>query len=291
MKAIQTGYSVPISRAMGMLYPKEKRLYNDPLSEKLVSGMDIFWFYLIRIPKMFDLMMKYGERKMPGAMGSFFCRFRYIDDLLKDSITTKEIETVVNLGAGMDPRAYYIPGTESIRYFEVDHPKVIKKKMKKIYKVLGKLPDHVVYVPMDFEKQSLDTELTTAGYDLSGKTLFISEGVTQYLSEEANDNALKYVARAASGSKIAFTYVLKSFIDGENIHDGIKYLYNTMVKKQKIFIFGFDPEDISDYLSNYSLSLIEDVGANEYQERYKILENLGLEVYEIERMVLAEVKR
>jgi methyltransferase (TIGR00027 family) len=253
--------------------------------------MDIFWFYLIRIPKMFDLMMKYIEKRAPGAVASFFCRFRYIDDLLKDIITAKEIESVVNLGAGMDPRAYYIPGIESIRYFEVDHPKVIKRKMKKINKVLGKLPDHVVYVPMDFEKQSLDTELTTAGYDLSGKTLFISEGVTQYLSEEANDNALKYVARAASGSKIAFTYVLKSFIDGENIHDGIKYLYNTMVKKQKIFIFGFDPEDISDYLSNYSLSLIEDVGSNEYQERYEILENLGLEVYEVERMVLAEVKR
>ena len=103
MKAIQTGFRVPILRAMGMLYPKEKRLYNDPLSEKLVSGMDIFWFNLIRIPKMFDLMMKYGEKRAPGAMGSFFCRFRYIDDLLKNSITTKEIETVVNLGAGTPP--------------------------------------------------------------------------------------------------------------------------------------------------------------------------------------------
>jgi len=290
MKAIKTGFGVSWIRAAGMLYPKEKRLYNDPFSEKILTGVYKFLINLMHIPKIFDIIMKSIEKNSPGAMGSHFCRYRYIDDQLKNNIAKKEIETVVNLGVGMDARAYFIPGVESIHYFELDHPSVIKKKIKIIKKVLGKLPDNVVYVPIDFEMQSLDNELKNAGYNLSSKTLFIWEGVTPYLSEEAVDNTLKYVS-SAPGSKIVFTYVLKSFIDGENIHNGIKAIYDKYVKKSKIFIYGLAPSDIDDFLSKYSLSIIEDIGSDEYKERYMKPSGLNLEVNEIERMVLAEVKK
>jgi len=291
MKAIQTGFGVSWLKAVVMLYPKEKRLFEDPYSEKLLTPFYKFFIVLMRSPKIFDAIMKSREKSTPGLMGWMFCRFRYIDDVLKDSIAKKEIETVVNLGVGMDCRAYYIPGIESISYFEVDHPSVIKKKRAKMKKILGKLPNHVIFVPIDFEKQSLDTELKKAGYNLTSKTLFIWEGVTQYISKEANDSTLKHVAQAAPGSKIVFTYVLKSFIDGKNIHDGIKVMYKYMVKKYKLFIYGLDPNDIGDYLSKYSLSLIEDIGSEEMEERYMKLVDLDLSIFEIERMALAEVKR
>jgi len=291
MKAIQTGFGVSWVRATGMLYPKEKRLFEDPYSEKMVSPFYKFFIFLQRSPKINDAIVKSKEKSTPGLMGWMFCRFRYIDDVLKDSITKKEIETVVNLGAGMDCRAYYIPGIESIRYFEVDHLTVIKKKKAKMEKILGKIPDHVIFVPVDFEKQSLDTELKKAGYNLTSKTLFISEGVTQYISKEANDSTFKYVAQAAPGSKIVFTYILKSFIEGKNIHDGIKVMYEYLVKKYKLFIFGLDPSNMENYLSKYSLSLIEDIGSEEMEERYMKLVDLDLKVFEIERIALAEVKR
>jgi len=292
MKAIQTGVGVSWLKAAVMLYPKEKRLFEDPYSEKLLPPFYKFLIVLMRSPKIFDFFMKSKEKSTPGVMGWMFCRFRYIDDVLKDSITKKEIETVVNLGAGMDCRAYYVPGIESIRYFELDHPSVIKQKKAKMEKILGKLPDHVIYVPIDFEKQSLDTELKKTGYNLTSKTLFIWEGVTQYISKEANDSILKYVAQAAPGSKIVFTYILKSFIEGKNIHDGIKVMYKYMRKKNNpLWIYGLDPAEIDDYLSKYSLSLIEDIGSEEMNERYMKLVNLDLKVFEIERMALAEVKR
>ena len=292
MKAIQTGVGVSWLKAAVMLYPKEKRLFEDPYSEKLLPPFYKFLIVLMRSPKIFDFFMKSKEKSSPGIMGWMFCRFRYIDDVLKNSITKKEIETVVNLGAGMDCRAYYIPGIESISYFEVDHPSVIKQKKAKMEKILGKLPDHVIYVPIDFEKQSLDTELKKAGYNLTSKTLFIWEGVTQYISKEANDSTLKYVAQSAPGSKIVFTYILKSFIEGKNIHDGIKVMYKYMRKKNNpLWVFGLDPTDIGGYLSKYSLSLIEDIGAEEMNERYMKLVDLGLSIFEIERMALAEIKK
>ena len=180
---------------------------------------------------------------------------------------------------------------QSKRYFEVDHPSVIKIKKAKMEKILGKLPEHIVYVPFDFEKQSLDTELKKVGYNLTFKTLFIWEGVTQYISKEANDTTLEYVEKAAPGSKIVFTYILKSFIDGKDIHDGIKTMYKYMRKKDNpLWIYGLDPTDIDNYCSKFSLSLIEDFGSEEVKERYMKLVSLDLKVFEIERIALAEVK-
>ena len=284
MKAINTGMGVAYVRATGNLYPKEKRLFEDPYSEKLLSPLYKFFIFLQHSPKINDAIVKLKD------LGWFFCRFRYIDDVLKDNIAKKGLESVVNLGAGMDCRAYYIPGIERVRYFEVDHPKVIKQKKAKMKKILGKLPDHVIYVPIDFEKQSLDTELKKAGYNLTSKTLFIWEGVTQYISKEANDKTMKYVAQAAPGSKIVFTYVLKSFIEGKDLKGATeKSMYKWLVKGFKLFKYGLDPAEMRDYLSEYHLSLIEDIGSGEMKELYLKKVNLGLDIFEIERIALAEV--
>ncbi|MFC1454682.1 SAM-dependent methyltransferase [Candidatus Undinarchaeota archaeon] len=292
MKAIDTNMGVAFARAMVMLYPKEKRLFEDPYAEKLLSPFYKLFLFIMRSPKIFDFLMKWEKKSTPGKTGWLFCRFRYIDDVLKKTIAKKEIKTVVNLGAGMDCRAYYIPGIENTRYFEVDHPKVIKKKKEKMKKILGKLPSHVTYVPVDFEKQSLATELKKAGYNLSSKALFIWEGVTQYISKEANDNTMKYVAQVAPGSKIVFTYILKSLIEGKDLNDAArKGMYKWLVKGYHLWIYGLDPAKIGDYLSKYNLSLIEDIGSEEMKERYMKLVKLDLDVFDGERMVLAEVKK
>jgi methyltransferase (TIGR00027 family) len=162
-------------------------------------------------------------------------------------------------------------------------------------KILGKLPNNVVYVPIDFQKQSLDVELKNAGYNLTSKTLFIWQAVTQYISKEANDNTFKYIAQAAPGSKLVFSYIIKSFIDGKYSNDGIKRLAKQFRKKNNpLFVSGFDPADMKDYLSKYSLTLIEDIDSVEMQERYSNLIDLDLlktvKEFDIERFVLAEVK-
>ena len=64
-----------------------------------------------------------------------------------------------------------------------------------------------------------------------------------------------------------------------------------MVKRFSLWIYGLDPTDIGDYLSKYSLSLIEDIGSEEVQEHYMKLVNLSLKVFDFERIALAEVKK
>jgi len=290
MKASSTGYGLAVMRAMENLLPEDKRLFEDPYSEKFLSPFYKFFVILMRSPKIWNFLMNMREKSTPGVIGGLLCRTRYIDDLLINAIK-EGVGTVVNLGAGMDTRAFRISGIENIQYFELDFPELQKVKRSYIDKKIGELPSNVSLVPVDFNSQDLGEELQKAGYTLSSKTLFIWEGVTQYISREAIDNTLKYVARATTGSRIVFTYVLKSFINGSHIPDGLNSLYKfTLKKKNPLWFCGFDPAEMYEYLSQYSLYLIEDVGHEEFLKRYIKPKGRDLTVMEIERTVLAEVK-
>jgi len=290
MKQSSTGYGPAVMRAMENLLPEDKRLFEDPYSEKLLPPFYKFFVIIMRPPKILNLMIKWREKLTPGIIGGLNCRTRYIDDVLSSAIKGG-VEAVVNLGAGMDTRAFRIPGIEKIPYFELDFLELLKAKRAYIAKNIGELPANVSLVPIDFNSQDLGEELKKAGYTLSSKTLFIWEGVTQYISREAVDNTLEYVAQAATGSRIIFTYVLKSFINGSHIPDGLNSLYKLVLKKKNpLWFCGFDAAEMHEYLSKYSLCLIEDVGHEEFLKRYIKPKGRDLTVMEIERTVLATVK-
>ena len=135
-------------------------------------------------------------------------RTKHIDAILSESLTNK-VKQVVNLGAGYDSRAYrFHQIAPEVKYFEIDLPEMIANKKIRVNELLGALPDWVSYVPIDFNKQTLQEELIKAGYDKNKKTLFIWEGVTYYISKEAVKSTLKFVANQSSpGSSIVFDYL------------------------------------------------------------------------------------
>ena len=285
-----TAYGAAFLRAVENLLPEDMRLFDDPYSEKILPPLYKFFVILMHPPKIWNFLIKWMEKSSPGVIGGIICRTRYIDDVLINAIK-EGVGTVVNLGAGMDTRAFRIPGIENIQYFELDSPELLKVKRSYIDKKIGELPSNVSLVPIDFNSQDLGEELKKAGYALSSKTLFIWEGVTQYISKEAVDNTLKYVAQASTGSNIVYTYVLESFINGSHIPDGLNSIYKRFLKKKKpLWFCGFEPADMREYLSKYSLSLIEDVGHEEFLERYIKPKGRDLTLMEIEHIVLAEVK-
>ena len=66
----------------------------------------------MNIPLALKLLTAFYERAYPGMLGYFFCRFRFYDDVVKACLENNELDAIVNLGAGMDPRAYNLPGLE-----------------------------------------------------------------------------------------------------------------------------------------------------------------------------------
>ena len=71
MKATDTGFGVSAARAMGMLYPEEKRLYNDPISEKLLTGGNKFFVKLMHISLVLKLFYYFHWLFFPGSTRLF----------------------------------------------------------------------------------------------------------------------------------------------------------------------------------------------------------------------------
>ncbi len=183
-----TAIGIAIMRGIESEKPEGERLCYDPFARKFVNGA------LYNLIRFFD-KMGYSEKKGPGVMGFLAVRERHIDEFLKAQLQAGA-EQVVILGAGLDARAYRFDELKKIRVFEVDHPASQASKMEKVKQVLGELPAHVTYVPIDFNSQTLEKRLPESGYDDSRKTLFIWQGVTQYLTPEAVDSTLAFIAQS-----------------------------------------------------------------------------------------------
>ena len=112
------------------------------------------------------------DKQVPGVFGVKFCGTRYVDDVLQSAIE-KGIENVVILGAGLDARPYRIPGISKTNVFEVDLPSTQNYKKKRLKKVLGSLPSHVTFVPIDFNNQTLEEVLEPEVLDLLKPVIFM----------------------------------------------------------------------------------------------------------------------
>lgn len=66
--------------AMENLLPEDKRLFEDPYSEKLLPPFWKFWVILTRPSKILNFLIKMRGKSSPGMIGGIICRTRYIDD-------------------------------------------------------------------------------------------------------------------------------------------------------------------------------------------------------------------
>jgi len=289
-KAKQTAIGPAALRAIESYTTPEQRLFNDPLARPLCGPflgalLALFAFRIVREP-----MLRLRDRKMPGVLGVLLCRFAYLDDVLRDALANG-VQSVVILGAGLDSRAYRVPGADAATFFEVDHPSVQDVKRARLRRHLGALPSHVRFVPIDFDTQDLAMALGGAGYERATRTLFIWEGVSQYVSRAALEATLRYVGSTAAGNRLAFSYVLQSFIDDRSAFPELNRLWDVMCKgDDPLWKGGLHPEHLAKTLSGFSLRICEEMGRSEHLARYLEPKGRSLGVCEIERIVLAEVK-
>jgi methyltransferase (TIGR00027 family) len=232
----------------------------------------------------------YIDRRWPGSRASGVARTRWIDDHLIAALHDA-ISQVAILGAGYDTRAYRVPGMECVRVFEVDHPNTSALKQERVRKFHDGLPSHVSFVAVDFNHGSLHDALKQAGFDSNQKTLFIWEGVTNYLTETAVSATLKFIGSAAPGSQVVFTYVHQDVLHYPGKFDGGLRLKRMLKRLEEKWTFGFDPSDLPAYLAGRGLRLIADVSSVDYRATYMGKKGRHLKGYEFYRVAVAEVGR
>jgi methyltransferase (TIGR00027 family) len=237
-----TAAGIAIVRAIESEKPAEERVCFDPYARRFVSaGL----FYFVK----FFAKLGYADWKGPGVWEFLAVRERYIDDYLETGLR-EGLEQLVILGAGYDARAYRFDALKTgVKVFEVDHPATQRVKLKKLAAIFGARPAHVTYVAIDFDRESLADRLCVSRYDEQRKTLFIWQGVTQYLTAAAVDDTLAFVAgHAGPGSSIIFDYMDATLLAGAPRHGEVSNMRRYRRLSGEGLMFGIPMGSIQAFL-------------------------------------------
>ncbi len=274
-RASQTAMGTAALRALESAKPATERMCDDPYARPFV-------------PTGFYLQVKLFARLAPprsrGALTFVLARCRYIDEYLEDRLHTGTTQIVI-LGAGLDSRAYRGELlSRAIKTFEVDHPATQAGKIERVKKIFGTLPPHVVYVSLDFNRETLD-RLLVSGFDQRHLTLFLWEGVTLYLEQEAIEATLAWIRfHACPGSAIIFDYQDTSTLSGR--HRGYAVLNRLTGEKR---IFGMEPEQMEAFLRERGFTQVVNVPAEQLEHLYCTGPNQGRRMAHYYYIVHAEV--
>ena len=151
-----TAAGIALARAVESEKPADERVCYDPFARQFAPA----WMYHIFG---FFIRSGYAELRGPGVNGYLIARERYIDDVLQGFLN-EGLQQLVILGAGYDSRAYRFDLPGRVKTFEVDRPITQADKLEKVQKVFGNPPEHVTYVPVDFNTQTLSDRLLSSGY-------------------------------------------------------------------------------------------------------------------------------
>jgi len=246
-----TAAGIAIVRAIESEKPAGERICYDPYARRFV-GAGLFYFV-----KLF-VALGYANWRGPGVWEFLAVRDRYIDDYLETCLS-QGLEQLVILGAGYDARAYRFEALKSgVKVFEVDHPATQAVKLKKVAAILGARPAHVTYVPIDFDQQTLAERLFDSGYDERHKTLFIWQGVTQYLTPQAVDDTLAFVAEhSGPGSSIIFDYMDAALLRGAPRHGEISSMRRNRRLSGESLVFGIPIDSIQEFLEERGFTQVK----------------------------------
>ena len=288
--ASRTAEHNALFRALESSLRANKRLFEDPLARTFLTWPLSVVARLALVPGLREFVRWFIDTRWPGVLSSVVARTPLIDDWITTCVGQGTAQLVV-LGAGYDSRPYRLPALRDLAVFEVDHPDTQRAKQSALHRALRATPANVRYVPSDFSQGHLESAMATAGYQAAAPTIFLWEGVTNYLTETAVDTTLRWCSRAAPGSVLIFTYVHRDVLTNPGAFVGADRLFSTLAKAGEKLTWGIDPGTLPKFLADRGLLLERDIGAAEYRELYLKDAARRIRGHEFYRVALARVRK
>lgn len=222
---------------------------------------------------------------------SILARARFIEDLLMRKIQEEGTAQYVLLGAGLDTFVQRRPDLASqLRVFEVDAPGPQTWKINRLREEGYTTPENHRFVAVDFEsKGDWWAQLRAAGFDVKSPTFVASAGVTMYLTLEAIEATLVQVARLASGSTLAMTYLLPAELGAPEERKGREMSEKGARSAGTPFISFFTPEQMKDLALRAGFAKAETMAAQDLADRYFAGRTDGLRLSRSEEILVATV--
>jgi methyltransferase (TIGR00027 family) len=269
--------------------PSRSRLVFDPDGASFLTGERMWLARMAALPggrRLAEWLLDWGA---PGARAAAIARTKWLDD--EAAAALKTAPQLVLLGAGYDLRAMRLPQAAEALTFELDHPRTSAAKQAALRSKLPTLPSRVRHIGIDFNSQSMTKVLLDAGFDPSRPACWIWEGVTNYLTAEAVDGALRQIAGAsAQGSILLFTYVERAVLDDPARYHAAVRLTRRLQSYGEPWTFGMNPREVPSYLATRGFELLEDVGVADVWKRAG-RSDVATRGYEFYRIASARVLR
>jgi methyltransferase (TIGR00027 family) len=254
----RTAFRVAERRAAHQLLDRPL-VFADPLAVRIVGGR-----------------VDTKESPMSRALTAFMAvRNRFAEDQLATALT-RGVQQYVLLGAGLDTFAYRNP--YAVRVFEVDHPATQSWKRELLEEAGIVPPQRVTFVAVDLESDNLAERLADSGFDLRSPAFFSWLGVTPYLTRDAFDETLRFLALTARGSGVAFDWCVDLSLVSDAERMAVEALATRVASVGEPFRLFFEPEDLEAALREVGFDDIETLGRDEINARYFSGRSDGLHV-------------
>ncbi len=169
-----------------------------------------------------------GERSMVQIV----VRTRFLDDALLRAVPG--VEQVVILAAGMDARAYRLPWPDGTTVYELDQPAVIAAKGDVLADDEPQCRRVAIGVDLG---DDWPAALTEAGFDPQSPTVWLIEGLLQYLDENAVRTLFDRVnTMSAPKSVLVYDVVGKTLLESPMMAPVVA----AMAERGSPWLFGTD---------------------------------------------------
>ncbi len=255
-----TAYKVAIMRAAHQILDTPK-VFEDPLALKIVGNKGD--------SEIHTKTRKFKQRIRSHIRAIVVARSKFVEDELGLAIK-RGVRQYVILGAGLDTFGYRNPYSSSnLRVFEVDHPATQEWKHQHLRAAKIPIPETLIFVPIDFERQSLADQLQEAGFRTDQPTFFSWLGVTMYITRRAMMTTLEYISSSTpSGSGIVFDYMVPP--SSQNV---LRRLIFQLLARRQVFrgepwVNFVDPHSLTTDLETIGFTKVEDIGPEEINARF-----------------------
>jgi len=139
-------------------------LIHDPFAERLAGER--------------GMALASSSPTMPVMQFGIGMRVRFMDELLGSAIA-KGVDTVLNLGAGLDARPWRLDLPRELRWIEVDFPEMIEYKRARLTDAVPRC--RIEQASADLNRAAEREMVLDRAREGGGRTLLITEGLLMYL--------------------------------------------------------------------------------------------------------------
>jgi len=231
----------------------------------------------ILVPKFFLPVIKIGpvrtffiNRLFPKGMYEYvIARTKFVDSVFQKALEN-QFDQILIFGAGFDSRGVRFSDlNKGTKIFELDAPVTQNAKVNQLRNRGIELNSNIIFISIDFNKESLEEKLLESGFNENQESLFILEGLTMYLDPEAVDSTFDVINKfSGKGSEVVFDYVYSSVIREENLYYGESEVYKGVKDRGEPWSFGIEKGEIESFLKDRNLKLIQNLNSEDLENEF-----------------------